>query len=160
MVRRCRLLCARWWRSPPRRALRSTFIRSGWAIPIRDFARQARSARCRRWTTTAIFNRVVAPRFLRREGDLAAAEKAERETLPPLLDYLEGVIPEGDFLVGDALTLADIAVASPFVNLAHCGVRIDPARYPKVVRFTSAILARPSFAGSIARETAFLASTA
>ncbi len=106
------------------------------------------------------FNRVVAPRFLRREGDLAAAEKAERETLPPLLDYLEGVIPEGDFLVGDALTLADIAVASPFVNLAHCGVRIDPARYPKVVRFTSAILARPSFAGSIARETAFLASAA
>ena len=40
------------------------------------------------------FNRVVAPRFLRREGDLAAADTAERETLPPLLDYLEGVIPE------------------------------------------------------------------
>ena len=62
---------------------------------------------------TMFFNRIVAPRFLRRDGDLAAADKAERETLPPLLDYLEGVIPESGFLVGDRLTLADLAVASP-----------------------------------------------
>lgn len=103
------------------------------------------------------FNRVVAPRFLRREGDLAAADKAERETLPPLLDYLEGVIPESGYLVGDVLTLADLAVASPFANLAHCGVVIDGGRYPKVAGYTAAILARPSFAASIARETAFLA---
>jgi glutathione S-transferase len=103
------------------------------------------------------FNRVVAPRFLGRDGDLAAADKAERETLPPLLDYLEGAIPDSGFLVGDALTLADLAVASPFANLAHCGVSVDAARYPRLVRYTSAILARPSFAESIARETAFLA---
>ena len=83
------------------------------------------------------FNRVVAPRFLRREGDLAAADKAERETLPPLLDYLEGVIPASGYLVGDALTLADLAVASPFANLAHCGVTIDAARYPKVTRYVA-----------------------
>jgi glutathione S-transferase len=106
------------------------------------------------------FNRVVAPRFLGREGDLAAADKAERETLPPLLDYLEGVIPESGYLVGDALTLADLAVASPFANLAHCEVRIDAERYPKIVRYTEQILARPSFAASIARETAFLAQPA
>jgi len=109
---------------------------------------------------TMFFNRVVAPRFLGRAGDLAAADKAERETLPPLLDYLEGVVPDGGYLVGDALTLADLAVASPFANLAHCGVTIDAARYPKLVRYTAGILARPSFAGSIARETAFLARTA
>ncbi|MDQ3079848.1 MAG: glutathione S-transferase family protein [Pseudomonadota bacterium] len=106
------------------------------------------------------FNRVVAPRFLGREGDLAAADKAERETLPPLLDYLEGVIPDSGFLVGDALTLADLAVASPFANLAHCGVAIDAAQYPKVVRYTATILGRPSFAASIGRETAFLSKTA
>ena len=103
------------------------------------------------------FNRVVAPRFLGREGDKAAADKAERETLPPLLDYLERAIPDSGYLVGDRLTLADLAVASPFANLAHCGVTIDSARFPKVARYTAAILARPSFAPSIARETAFLA---
>ena len=103
------------------------------------------------------FNRVVAPRFLGRDGDLAAADKAERETLPPILDYLEGVIPDSGFLVGDGLTLADLAVASPFANLTHCGVKLDADRYPKVMRYSASILARPSFAVSIARETAFLA---
>jgi glutathione S-transferase len=106
------------------------------------------------------FNRVVAPRFLGRAGDLAAADKAERETLPPLLDYLEGVIPDSGYLVGDALTLADLAVASPFANLTHCGVTVDADRHPRLVRYVAAILARPSFAGAIARETAFLARTA
>ncbi len=103
------------------------------------------------------FNRVVAPRFLGREGDPVAADKAELETLPPLLDYLESVIPESGYLVGDTLTLADLAVASPFANLAHCGVTIDVARYPRVARYTTDILARPSFAASVERETAFLA---
>jgi glutathione S-transferase len=106
------------------------------------------------------FNRVVAPRFLGRAGDLAAADKAERETLPPLLDYLEGVVPEGGYLVGDTLTLADLAVVSPFANLTHCGVTVDAARYPRLAEYSARILARPSFAASIARETTFLARTA
>ena len=106
------------------------------------------------------FNRVVAPRFLKRDGDLAAADTAERDELPPLLDYLEGVIPDSGYLVDDRITLADISVASPFANFAHCGCVIDAARYPRTVAYTSAILARPSFADSIARETAFLARTA
>jgi len=103
------------------------------------------------------FNRIVAPRFLGREGDLDVADAAERDELPPLLDYLEGVIPDSGYLVGDRLTLADIAVAGPFANLAHCGVAIAAANYPKVTAYVRAILARPSFANYIARETAFLA---
>lgn len=102
------------------------------------------------------FNRVVAPRFMGRDGDLAAADKSEREELPPLLDYLEGVIPDSGYLVGDRLTLADLAVASPFANLGYMGVKVDEQRYPKVAAYVAAILARPSFAGSIARDNAFL----
>jgi glutathione S-transferase len=102
------------------------------------------------------FNRIVAPRFLGREGDLDAADTAERDELPPLLDYLERVIPDSGYLVSDRLTLADIAVAGPFANLAHCGVAIAEANYPKVTVYVRAILARPSFATYIARETAYL----
>ena len=102
------------------------------------------------------FNRIVAPRFLKREGDLAAADLAEREELPRILDYLEGVIPESGFLVGDRLTLADLAVASPFANLTHSGVTLDAARHPRIAAYSAAILARPSFAPLIERETAFL----
>jgi glutathione S-transferase len=100
------------------------------------------------------FNRVVAPRFLGREGDLAAADKAEKEELPPLFDYIESIMPASGHLVGDRLTVADIALASPFVNLMHVGVGIDAA-HPKTAAFVDAMLARPSFAPLVAREKAF-----
>jgi glutathione S-transferase len=106
------------------------------------------------------FNRIVAPRFLGQAGDEAVAAKAECEELPPLLDYLESVIPASGFLVEDRLTLADIAVASPFANLQHIHVALDPKRHPKVIAYVETILARPSFAPLIAREAAFLERTA
>jgi len=103
------------------------------------------------------FNRVVAPRFLGRDGDLAVAEKAEKEELPPLLAYLERVMPESGFLVDDRLTLADLAVASPFVNNQHIGVTVDRVKYPKTAAFVEAVHGRPSFARLIAKEKSFLA---
>ena len=103
------------------------------------------------------FNRVVLPRFMGKEGDLAAAAKAETEDLPPLLDYLEGNIPKSGFLVDDRLTLADLAVASPFVNMDHSGIELDWASHPKPTTYVNAILARPSFAPIVAREKAFFA---
>lgn len=102
------------------------------------------------------FNRVVAPLFLKREGDLAAADQAQREELPKLLDYLETVVPEDGFLVGDRLTLADIAVASPLANLSHVNVTIDPERHRRTAAFAERILGRPCFAPLVARERAFL----
>ena len=105
------------------------------------------------------FNRIVAP-MLGRESDLVAADKAEREELPPILDYCERVIPESGWLVEDRLTLADISVASPFANLRHLNVVIDPARHPKVLAYVEKILARPSFAPMIEQEARFLERTA
>jgi glutathione S-transferase len=102
------------------------------------------------------FNRVVAPKFMGREGDLEAADKAEKEALPPILDYLEGVIPASGFLVGGKLSLADIAVASPFVNAAHCNVIPDAAKYPKLTAFISMMNAQPGFAQWIPRERKML----
>jgi glutathione S-transferase len=103
------------------------------------------------------FNRVVAPRFLGREGDEAAAQEAECNELPRLLDYLERVIPDSGFLVEDRLTLADIAVASPFVNLKHLEFVVDSERYPKLTAYVGAILERPSFQKWIDKEIAFFA---
>ena len=100
------------------------------------------------------FNRIVAPKFMGREGDMAAADKAEKETLPPVLDYLETIAPASGFLVGDGLTLADIAVASPLANIRHLG--LDLSRWPKTKAYTDAILARPSFARLIEVESRIL----
>ena len=102
------------------------------------------------------YNRVVAPRFLGREGDEAAAAAAQANELPPILDWLDGAIPESGFLVEDRLTLADIAVASPFANLRHLGIEVDPARWPRLAAYASRMLDRPSFKAMVAQEGAFL----
>lgn len=104
------------------------------------------------------FNRVVAPRFMGREGDLEAAAASEREDLPPMLDYLEKVVPDkGGYLVGNKLTIADLAVASPFVNFRHTNSLAEPQRYPRTLAYIASILSRPSFADWVERETMFLA---
>jgi glutathione S-transferase len=103
------------------------------------------------------FNRIVAPKFLGREGDLAAAALAESEELPKLLAYLESAIAASGFLVGDRLTLADLAVASPLMNLRHCGFCIDTTTHPKIAAWSEAILSRPSMAPWIAKEERMMA---
>ena len=100
------------------------------------------------------FNRIVAPRFMGREGDLAAADEAQNVEFPKLLDYLETVIPASGFLVEDRITLADIAVASPFQNLDLAGCPIEAAKYPKSAKYVEAILARPSYAKWVEQERA------
>jgi glutathione S-transferase len=102
------------------------------------------------------FNMIVAPTFLKQEGDMAVVENAKTNLLPPVLDYAESVIPPSGFLVGERLTLADIAVASPFVNAAHSGVLPDPAKYPKLTAYLAAMHARPSMADWIRRERKML----
>lgn len=107
------------------------------------------------------FNRIVAPRFLGREGDEAAAATAEREELPPLLDYLEALVPDpGGYLVGETLTLADISVASVFVNFRHAARELDESRFTRTFAYVDSILVRPSFAESIDREQAMLSQPA
>jgi glutathione S-transferase len=100
------------------------------------------------------FNRIVGPRFMGVATDEAACARAEKETLPPVLDYLECTIPDSGFLLEDRLTLADIAVCSPFTNLGH--LNFDLSRWPKTKAYSAAILARPSFDHWIQREKRFL----
>lgn len=92
------------------------------------------------------FNRFVAPRTLKIAGDEAVAVAALENELPPLLDYIEGVLRGGGFIVGDRMTVADIAIVSPFATLSHIGVTIDPTRWPKAAAYVAGIRARPSFA--------------
>lgn len=99
-------------------------------------------------------NRFVLPRVLKQPCDHGAVEAAERDQLPPLLDYLEGVIPESGFLVEDRLTLADIAIASPFATLGCIDVTVDSKLYPRTAAYVAAIHARPSFAAIIAKDRA------
>lgn len=105
------------------------------------------------------FNRVVAP-LMGREGDVGVADKAQAEDLPPIYGYLEKVVPEGEgWLVGDRVSIADIAVASPFVNMMHCGAAPDPETYPRLCAWIARWQERACLKPIIAQETAMLART-
>ena len=98
------------------------------------------------------FNRVVAPRFLKRRGRCSRwPTRPSATNLPPLLDYLETRVA-GERLIwsGTRLTLADIAVASPFANLAIWAVG-RRGRWPGRRALCRAHPARPSFAARRAR---------
>lgn len=101
------------------------------------------------------FNRIVSPMFMKIPGDEAAAENAEKKEVPPILDYIERIIPASGWFVEDRLTLADISIASPFVNMMHLGLLPDAAKYPKLAAFIAKMHARPSFAGWIEGEKRF-----
>ena len=101
------------------------------------------------------FNKIVAPRFLKKDCDDALVAQGEAE-FGPVCDYLECVIPASGYLVGDEFSLADISAATNFVNAAHCGMVPDAAKYPKLTAYLAAIHGRPSFAACIARERKIL----
>ena len=100
------------------------------------------------------WNRALAPR-LKLPVDEAAAAKAEADLVPPVLSYLESVAPDaGGYLVGDSLSLADIAVCAVLVNGAFAGLTVDVAKYPRAAAWSATVLGRPSFAALIAADKA------
>jgi glutathione S-transferase len=102
------------------------------------------------------YNRVVAPKFLKRAGDLTSAQEAQDTLLPPVFAYLESVAPTEGFLVGTDLSIADIAVASMLVNMTYCNAAPEPATYPKLAAFLARMMARPGFADALASDRALL----
>jgi glutathione S-transferase len=102
------------------------------------------------------FNRVVAPKFLNRAGDLTAAKEAQDTLLPPVYAYLESAAPGSGFLVGNAISIGDIALASMLVNMTYCNAAPDPAMYPKLAAFLARMMARPAFAAALASDRAMM----
>lgn len=102
------------------------------------------------------FERVLAGPLAGRACDEARVQKAIGEELSAVNDYLERELGDRDYLVAGRFTLADITVASFYVNLAHAGVTLDASRRPQLAAYYHRITARPSFARHLAREAGTL----
>jgi len=88
-------------------------------------------------------------------ADVAAAEKCVAEDLPKFWDYLERELGDQEYFVGGRLTIADISVASPFVNMRHGGVAPERKRWPKLRAFLDRMHGRPSFKALIEQDAPF-----
>jgi glutathione S-transferase len=109
---------------------------------------------------TVFFQRIVAPRFLGQKTDEAAIAGALEKQAPPLWTWLDEQIKGKEYFVGNRLTIADIAIASPFVNFMHAGERIDAKKYPNLAAFLDRMFSRPSFKELIEEERALFGQAA
>jgi len=103
-----------------------------------------------------MFRKIIFPAMAGKDPDVEAARKTLAEDLPPLFDYLEEQLAGGDFLLGGALSIADISVATQFGNMRHCGGKVDAAKWPALAGFVDRMHARPSFAETLEAEAKML----
>lgn len=98
---------------------------------------------------TVFRERFVNPNFFQKDPDEAVVKEALEVNIPPVLDYLEAQIGDKPFFVGGQFSVADIAIASPFVNFAMADETVDASRWPQLAEFVERTLARPAFKAAI-----------
>jgi glutathione S-transferase len=112
--------------------------------------------RLRQATVPFFAERVVKPVFQARPPDEAALAAAA-----PLFlecgDYLERELGERGFFVGDALTVADVAVGAQYVTGQQGGAAVDAARWPRLAAWLDRLRHRPAWAAILAEEEESLA---
>ena len=95
-----------------------------------------------------IFRPIQFARFEGKEPDVAAAKKAYAEKLPRALEYLEGELDGSSFLVGDALSIADLSLACTLFQLELVAGPLDASSWPSVAGLVQRMTERPSFGPS------------
>ena len=84
------------------------------------------------------FQRVVRKLIFKQEPDETIVRKKIDEEAPKVFDWLESQIGDREWLVGTRFGIADIAMASPFVNFGHAGESVDAKRWPQLAAYLAA----------------------
>ncbi|MCK5881132.1 MAG: glutathione S-transferase family protein, partial [Sinobacterium sp.] len=100
------------------------------------------------------FERMLKP-LLGGETDEARVEKIIQVLLPKQYEYLETVIPEQGFLFGAELMMADIALATHFLNAGYAGYSIDENLAPKLHAYVERFKALPIIVKRMEADNAF-----
>jgi len=98
---------------------------------------------------------IVGPNINKVPTDKAAVDNVLENVLPKILGYLNSQI-KGNYLVADALTLADIAIVSNFIVYQYMGFRIEPGQYPKLAKYLREIAALDVFQRALSDEQPFV----
>jgi glutathione S-transferase len=92
------------------------------------------------------FQRVIRPSALKQETDTQRVAYLLNSALPKVFDYLTGCLGDDEFMVGGAFSIADIAIASPFVNFALAGGEVDAGRWPEFTNYIQRVHGQPCYA--------------
>jgi glutathione S-transferase len=99
-----------------------------------------------------VFQKIINPLMLKGATDQSAVDQLLTEVRPKIFGYLESQI-DGKFLVGSALSLADIGIASNLINYLYLDFSIDAWQYPKLTRYCEGIVRLEPFRQALIRET-------
>ncbi len=91
------------------------------------------------------YQRVLVPAF-GKAVDENAIRVAINERQPPVFALLDAALVERQYLVGEAPSIADAAVVSPFINLLCAEAEVDAQKYPHLADYLAFQLARPEVA--------------
>lgn len=115
------------------------------------------------WAGGALFQKVIHPIFHNQVVNpgirKVAANQVEIDAAlniaaPEAFGYLETLQPDMH-LVGDTLTIADLAVVSNLILYHYLGHRIDASRHPKLSAYFKKHLASPVLQSALKDETPF-----
>jgi len=99
---------------------------------------------------------IVNPNINKVPSDKAVINSVLENVRPKSLSYLNSQI-DRKFLIGNALTLADIAIVSNFVVYQYMGYTIDAGQYPKLAKYLKEIAATDSYRKALEDEKPFVA---
>jgi glutathione S-transferase len=87
---------------------------------------------------------VLRPLMTGKEADETEPRQVIENELPPLYGYLDKQLGESEYFVGNTMSIADLSVASMFVNLRLAGEIPEARRWPRLHAFLKRMHARPS----------------
>lgn len=87
--------------------------------------------------------RLLNPKMFNQPTNEEVVQNILDNTMPECLAYLESVVPESGYLVGDSLSIADIAVTTCFIQARYGDFDVDGAVAPKLRNYLDQAFAAP-----------------
>lgn len=109
-------------------------------------------------TAALYFQRIIGPMFFQHTTDDARVEEVLTSLLPPVLDYVESKIIDGQWLINNTFSVADISLGTCLINLFHSGYELDIHLYPKLNGYNTRFMALDFVKAQIDTEKAMFAS--
>jgi glutathione S-transferase len=100
---------------------------------------------------------VVHPKMRNIPTDQSKVDDVLAKAVPEIFGYLDG-IAGADFLVGKAMSIADIAVVSSLTTYQYIGFDLYRTRYPRLAGLYDRIVRQPAMLEALRREKDVVAS--
>jgi glutathione S-transferase len=94
----------------------------------------------------------VRPKVQNLPTDQGKIDAVLTEVIPEVFGYLDRMAAGDGFLVGSAMSVADIAVASNLVTYQYVGFDLNRARFPRLAALYDRVLQQPAMREALQRE--------